>query len=228
MSELAIKTHDFNEAKNQLKKFSERIPETVSLEPIATSAGPFGWFDHDVTGDELNKLTAQIQKHLISSRDLHTKSIKEFGQVYKALEALDKNYIQAIITAIKAAEESSNQAKKSALEAEKNSIDIKKTIEVQKQTIDVLKQFKEQINKYKHLKNIDEVWSDCQLLKNDIKSINCRIDNLEEKIDKALKESKNDINNLLIFKKLKISYVLAGSSITIALISIILNVLGII
>jgi len=298
MTELAIQTHDFNNAKEQLKRFSKEIPSSIYLQSVATSGGLFDLFDHNVTGDELNKLTTQIQEYLISSHDLHNKSIKEFGQVYEALEALDKDYIQAIITAIKAAEEASRQAKESAFEAQKNSIDIIKTIEVQKRTINVLNQFKEKIDGLKYLINIDEIWSNCQTFEKDIKSINSRIKNQEEKICNEISENRNDINNLLgfkeqlnnlehineiddlwsdtqafknkiasvndsilelkddikeqiiqnselcaqldkdkknyedqikqLFKQLKISYILAGGSIGIALISIALNIFGII
>ncbi|ABI69362.1 hypothetical protein [Syntrophomonas wolfei] len=240
MDELIIQTHDFNTAKNQLKEFSEKIPSSVDLQTVATNGGLFDLFDHNVTGAEFNILTAQIQKHLISIHNLHNESIKEFGQVYKALEALDKDYIQAIILSIKAAETASNQAKKSAFEAEKNSLDIDKTIKVQTQTINVLKQFKEQIDKYEQLKNIDEIWSDCQTLKKDIKSINIRMENHEEEIDRKTKEQMNDIRNLLdedkrnyeaqnkiLYKKLKIAYIVAGSSVCFILIDIILHILGV-
>ena len=40
------------------------------------------------------------------------KLIKEFGQVYSALEALDKDYIQAILISIKATEETSEGIQK--------------------------------------------------------------------------------------------------------------------
>lgn len=241
MDELTIQAHDFNNAKKQLKEFSEKIPSSVDLQTVATNGGLFNWFDHNVTGDELNNLTTQIQNYLIAFNNLHIESIKEFGQVYKALDALDKDYIQAIILSIKAAEKASNIAKESAIEAEKNSLAIAKTIEVQTQTINILKQFKEQIDKYEQLKNIDEIWSDCQSLKKDMRSINIRIENLKKEIDSETKEQINYIRNLLeedkmiyedqskvLSKKLKVAYILAGSSIGVTLINFVMHVLGII
>lgn len=241
MDALTIQTHDFNNAKKQLKEFSEKIPSTVDLQTVTTNGGLFNWFDHNVTGNELNNLTTQIQNHLIAINNLHIKSIKEFGQVYKALEALDKDYIQAIILSIKAAEKASNQAKESAFKAEKNSLDIAKTIKVQTQMINVLKQFKEQIDKYEQLKNIDEIWSDCQTFKKDIRSINIRIENQKEEIESETKVQMNYIRNLLdedkmnyevrskiLFKKLKIAYILAGSSVGVTLINFVLHILEII
>lgn len=241
MDELTIQTHDFNNAKQQLKEFSEKISSSVDLQTVDTNGGLFNWFEHNVTGNELNKLTTQIQNHLIAINKLHIESIKEFGQVYNALEALDRDYIQAIILSVKAAEKASNQAKESAIIAEKNSRDIAKTLEVQKQTINVLKQFKAQIDKYEQLKNIDEIWSDCQTFKKDIRAINIRIENQKEEIGSETKEQMNNIRNLreedkmnyeerskILFKKLKIAYILAGSSVGVTLINFVLHILGII
>lgn len=201
MNELTIQSHKFDKAKNELKKFSERIPSTMDLESVSTHEGLFNWFEHNVKGDELNKLTAQIQTYLISINETQKKSIKEFGQVYQALEALDKDYIQYILISIKAAEKASLQAKKSADEAKKNSFDIEKTIEVQKKTIDVLAKFKNQIDNYKHLVSIDEIWIDSQRLKKDVESINGKIKNQADKFNSVTKVHDTDINTLQKFKE---------------------------
>jgi hypothetical protein len=233
MNELAIQTHDFNHAKKQLKEFSEKIPSSVKLQTVATSGGLFKLFDHTVTGNELNTLTTQIQKHLIAINNLHVKSIKEFGQVYKALEALDKDYIQAIILSIKAAEKASSQAKESALKAEKNSLDISKTIEVQTQTINVLQQFKEQIDQLEQLNNIDEIWSDCQTFKKDISSMSVRIENQKEEINSNIRNLLDEVKmnyedrSKILFKKLKIAYIVAGCSVGVTLIDFALHISGI-
>jgi len=219
MSGMKISTHNFNNAKEELKSFSERVPETVDLNAVATSGGLFNWGEHYVTGIEFNTLIEQILSYLTTSNGLHTKSIKEFGQVYKALEALDKDYIQSIIKAIEAAEEASSQAKQSASEAKANSADIEKTIKVQKRTIEALGKFKKRIDSYEHLDQIDELWSEYQTSKEDIKEIN-ELTDLEKK--------KNEEQNRLLQMKLKISYIIAGSSAGIALIGIVLSVLGII
>ena len=265
MNELTIQSHNFDKAKTQLKKFSEDIPSSMDLESVATHGGLFDWFEHHVTGEELNKLTTQIQKWLILINDLEKKSIKEFGQVYQALEALDKDYIQAIFVAIKAAEKASEQAQKSANEAKKNTLDIERTFEVQKKTVDVLTKFKNQIDAHKHLKDIDEIWSDSQKLKKDVKSINSKIKKQEskfkegidqfsgitEKLDELWSDSqelKKDVESIngkikkqesginekyethikSLSKKIKILYLLAGISIAVALISIVLNIFGVI
>lgn len=197
MDKLAIKSYNFDNAKNNLKKFSEGVSTTVNLETVKTEGGLFGLFDHKVTGQELNNLTGQIQEYLISINNQNMKTIKEFGQIYEALEALDKEYINAILISIKGAETASNQAKKAALNAEKNTIDISNTIKVQEQTIKILKNFKEQIDQYKSLEKIDDIWSDHKLFKENLEVINSHIENISKSLDIQI----NTINTLVQFKK---------------------------
>lgn len=171
MGELIIKKHDFEASKNQLKVFSEQTPKDLELRKVEISGGFFGLGDHTVTGNELNSLTTQIQDYLIDFNSLHTKFIKEIGQVYNALEALDKDYIQAILIAIKAAEKANNEVKVAQG-------DITKTIELQKKTINVLKQFKEKIGSYEHLEDVDKLWNASLKIREEISSINNDIKNI--------------------------------------------------
>lgn len=166
MSELVIKYHDFENAKKELKKFSEQTTTDLDLKRIDDSKGVGEWFGdfilgsgigwkHKVTGEELNELTTQIQSHLHSVNNTQIKLIKEFGQVYSALEALDKDYIQAILVSIKATEETSQSIQETQGQ-------IKKIVENQIKTIEELKKFKQKLDGYAHLADIDKIWSDCQ------------------------------------------------------------------
>jgi len=159
MNELVIKTHlkKFEEAKNQLKKFSEEIPSS-DLQSVETNSGPFGLFTHNITGKELNELIDKIQSKFIFINKLQSDTIKEFAEVYEALEALDKGYIQGIVAGIKAAEKASNQAKEAATKAEKNTIDINLII-------NGLVEFKERIEKIEYIQNMEKIWSDIQDIK---------------------------------------------------------------
>jgi len=166
MNDITFNPQKFNEAKNKLKEFSEKIPANYGLEHVETSY--MGFINRDVTGRELNDRLVQIQAYLTDNNKNLVDTIKEFGFVYNALESLDKEYIQKIILTIKIAEEASCRAQDAAEEAKKNTQDIKKTIEIQKKTINILTQFKEKIDKYKHIASIDEIWKDSQTLKKDI------------------------------------------------------------
>ena len=118
MDKTVVKYHDFENAKQELKEFSEQKPTDLTIDGVYNykDTGEIifdvlkgrGWgTEHVVKGSELNNVTSQVQTHLQSINDIQTKLIKEFGQVYSALEALDKDYIQAILISIKATEKTS-------------------------------------------------------------------------------------------------------------------------
>lgn len=175
MGELIIQYHDFENAKDEIKKFSEQTTTDLDLKRVDDSKGVgeffSDWFlgrgiglNHQVTGEELNELTSQIQTHLHSVNNTQIKLIKEFGQVYSALEALDKDYIQAILVSIKATEETSEGIRKTQEQ-------IKKIVENQRKTLEELKKFKQKLDSYTHLGDIDKIWSDCQKRHQDIVSL---------------------------------------------------------
>lgn len=187
-----IKPHSFENAKKHIKAFSNRTSPDLGLDKVSTSGGLFGWFDHNVTGEELNKVTGQIQDYLIKFNGLHSDFINEFGQVYKALESLDKEYIPAILSAVKGAERASEQAKKAQE-------DIKKIIDGQKKTIKILEDHKAKLDKLKHLTNIDEIWNTSRTLKKDMDSFKGKSDELKKQLGnlegsiKALQKFANEI-----------------------------------
>lgn len=190
MGDFVINTHDFEKAKNQLKKFAEQTPQDLELSKVDMDGGFLGLGDHKVTGAELNDLTTQIQNYLIEFNNLHIKFLQEFGQVYNTFDILDKDYIQSIIIAIKAAEKANNDIKLAQN-------DITKTIEIQKQTILALKQFKQKVEGYKHLKDIDKLWNDYEKLQNNIDIVFNNI----SKIFEITKENGAKIKELQEFKK---------------------------
>ena len=110
MANIVIKEHDFQKSKNSIKKFSNDIPKEVELDEVSSkkSFKEFLLSDnskgHKVTGEEFNDRLDQIRDNFISVNKSQIKMIKQFGEVYNALEALDKDYIQAILISIKATE----------------------------------------------------------------------------------------------------------------------------
>lgn len=148
---LVIREHNFQEAKNSLKKYTEQAKKDVELSRVPYDGGLFNLGDHKVTGSELNRITSQIQDYLISLNNLSQGLVDEFGQVYRAFESLDKDYIAGIVASIKAAEEVSKKE-------QQDRRDIKELVEQHKQSIAVLKKFKADIEKLKHLTDIDKAW----------------------------------------------------------------------
>lgn len=191
MKEVVIKSHDFEEAKEKLKKFSEETVTDLDLEKVDDGKGVGEFFgdllfgrgiglDHKVTGDELNKLTDKIQSNLININEMQKKFIDEIGNVYKALEALDEDYIQAILIDFKTAQKATEEAKI----AQDN---IKKTVEEQKKIIKVLQKFKEKLDNFAHIEDVDKMWNEIQTFQNSIYKSQVSIDKLDQfknKIDK--------------------------------------------
>ena len=182
MSNLVIKTHNFEIAKKGLKEFSQKKAEELKLNTVRTDGGFLGLGDHKVTGSELNNRLSTIQNLLIELNSTNNRTIKEFGQVYSALEALDKDYIQAILISIKATEETSKR-----IEATQEQI--KRIVDDQKKTLEILKKFKHKLDSYAHLGDIDKIWNDCQNWYNNITT-------LSNSIDKATSTSDENTKNV--------------------------------
>jgi len=149
--EINISKHDFDEAKEHLKEFAEQSQDELYFDKVRTHDDFFGFefAEHGVNGREFNTLVEQIQNYISKFYDNQQTLIEEFGQVYKALEALDKDYIQAILSSVAAIEHNNKKILK-----EQARID--KTIEKQKLTLEALKQFKEKFNEEKSKNSIVE------------------------------------------------------------------------
>ena len=162
-----IKPHKFEVAKNKIQKLAHNVPSTVSMERFQTEGSIFSWNNHNITGEEANRLlVSPLQSTLIAQNENIRSLFNIADEVYKALESLDKEYISGIITSVEAAKMASNQAKAASSKAEQASLqaldasqkaleasisannaqtDIKKTIEGLKMTIQILKEFKEKV-----------------------------------------------------------------------------------
>ena len=189
MSELVIKTHDFELAKSGLKEFSQKKAEELELNTVRTDGGFLGLGDHKVTGYELNSRLSTIQQYLIDLNTTNNKTIKEFGQVYSALEALDKDYIQAILISIKAIEKTSERIQATQEQ-------IKKIVDDQKKTLEILKKFKQKLDGYAHLGDIDKIWNDCQKWHNEINALSNSISSATA-ISKANAQKTEDLKTAL-------------------------------
>ncbi|MGT2757310.1 hypothetical protein [Streptococcus ovuberis] len=210
MDDLVIQHHDFKNAKNAIKLFSEQTLMDLDIRRVKNNKDVVEVFgdlflgrgfnlDHLVTGDELNDLTSQIQMYFHDINNTQIKLIKEFGQVYSALEALDRDYIQAIIVSIKATEETSEGIQKTQEQ-------IKKIVENQRRTLEELKKFKQKIDGYVHLDEIDQLWTYVEEQKRYLKEVDRigteqaqRLETALQDVDnisKRVSASEKDIQNL--------------------------------
>lgn len=181
----------------------------------------FEFAEHGVTGKEFNTLVEQTQNYISKFYDNQQKLIEEFGQVYKALEGLDKGYIQAIVTTV-AANEHTNK------KIQKQQARIDKTIEKQTSTLIALKQFKEKFNENNHKETIEEHENRLSKLDDRIISLEDTVSVLPlepvshtseiEELRKELKESKEQIK--LISSRLLTVFIISGVSIGMLIITL--------
>ena len=164
-------------------------------------------------------MVEKVQKYFSKVYDRDQNLIEEFGEVYKALEALDKDYIQAILTSVSAIKKTNE---KILIEQER----IDQTIEKQKATLIALKQFKESVSN--QLSEIDS----SQLI-SIIEQLESRVETLE-KPSSDLKDESTEINRLkneldavkgqvnILSNKLTTSFALIGIATGVAVVTLII------
>ena len=223
--EINISQHDFDEAKEHLKEFAEQSRDDLYFDKVRTHEEFFGFgldfVEHGVTGKEFNTLVEQTQNYISKFYDNQQTLIEEFGQVYKALEALDKDYIQAILSSVAAIDHTNKKILK-----EQARID--KTIEKQTSILIALKQFKEKFNENNHKETIEEHENRISKLDDRIISIEDTVSVLPlepvshtseiEELRKELKESKEQIK--LISSRLLTVFIISGISIGMLIITL--------
>ena len=222
--EISISKHDFDEAKEHLKEFAEQSQDELYFDTVRTHEDFFGFefAEHGVTGKEFNTLVEQTQNYISKFYDNQQTLIEEFGQVYKALEALDKDYIQAILSSVAAIDHTNKKILK-----EQERID--KTIEKQTSTLLALKQFKEKFNENNHKEAIEEHENRLSKLDDRIVSLEDTVSTLPlepvshtseiEELRKELKESKQQIQ--FISNRLLTLFIVSGVSIGMLIITLV-------
>jgi hypothetical protein len=205
---------NFLQNKSKLKDFSETIPENTQLPTVEEDGGLFGWFDHDVTGAELNSVTDKIQNIMIVQNQSIIKIIREFNTIYDTFTSLDSEYIKGILISLKTTEKTMDDLRDSQSDIKNNQDDIDEIINKQKQFLQVLKKFKEKIDKIEHLKDIDKLFasypklqSEYQSFKSELANKNCEIDQLNQRVESLSKELK--MSKIIAFASIGISCVIA-------------------
>ena len=200
-----IEKHNFELIKKRLKEFSEKTQSELEIKRVEEDS----WlvFDHNVTGKELNERLETIQRLFIDVNTTNNSVIKEFREVYNALDVLDRDYITAIMNNLSAIGKTSDDVRIQQRtlkkhneklnfqqkEIEKNVLNIEKIVEV-------LKTYKEKLESYEHLMEIDEIWNDCKASRDKnieisktveenkflLEQLKCDIRTVEDKIKKLV------------------------------------------
>ena len=178
----------FNEKKQELKAFSEEIPEQSDLPTVPTDDPMLGFIgmEYDVKGKDLNALTDAVQNRMIEQNIHIKKIIQEFNTIYETFQILDDEYIQSISKSLIAAKEANNKAIQGLQEIEEYQTGNKKLLDdVFKQNKDLIDVLKKHHKKLEELEQFEDKQSEIQI----------EIDSLKAKL-KTLVKIENSFNDL--------------------------------
>lgn len=170
--------HNFDLAKDNLKNFSIFEDKDFELEKVKEER--WGLWDRDVTGAELNSRLSNIQKNFISVNSITNELRKEFGVVYNALDALDKDILNAIKVQLNSITDAYTALWKLNNNLLETNEEIKNIIEKQDKTVKVLSKFKGKLDEYKHLSDVDNIWRDMNTLKSNVEGLREVVSRLED------------------------------------------------
>lgn len=205
---LSVNPERFLKKINELKEFSENIPEQSSLPTFKEAEGLFKWFKQDIKVSDINDLTEKIQDKMILQNKVLLRTIQEFKNVYETFSLLNKEYILKIVASVNAAEEANRKAvygiieiQKSNVEIQKNQTNIDLLVGQQELVINSLKKFKKELETLKHLKNIDAMFETLSHLQMGLNGIDATV-NTHQKQLTTLSEDTNELQVIVaLYKK---------------------------
>lgn len=194
----------------KIEEYSKNIPSNYQLPVISESGGLFGWFDHTVTGEEINKLSKSVQNQLLASNRVLKDTISEFSTVYDTIKVLDEDYIQGILISLKAAEEANCKAlkgldgvKKNTDAIQKDQGDISHLVEQHTELIDrndkiiqALKSFQKKIDNLEHVTDVDEMFGKLETLEKVVSEVKNSRQELISEMRTFEKNLNQEIENL--------------------------------
>ena len=191
----------FNEKKQELKAFSEEIPEQSDLPTVPTDDPMLGFIgmEYDVKGKDLNALTDAVQNRMIEQNIHIKKIIQEFNTIYETFQILDDEYIQSISKSLIAAKEANNKAIQGLHEIEEYQIGNNKLLDdVFKQNKDLIDILKKHHKKLEDLEQLEDKQSEIQIeidsLKVKLKSL-VKLENGFNDLHLQVEETQNDLKN---------------------------------
>ena len=210
MDKSSIKKYNFENAKNQIKRFSEELPSAPTIDKVEVDGGLFGWGNHKVTGSEFNHGMGDVQTGFIDINTSLRTVIKEFGTVYETLDALDKEYINGIIANMEKIDKNCQQVQNAQSDIKGTQSDLKRT----------------QIDLQKNVENLKLAVEKLSGLKNAHSDLKNKVNNLIKIVDEQ-KSKRLKLDDSMYGKKIKIAYWIAGGAIALTVTNVVLQLLGI-
>lgn len=191
----------FNEKKQELKAFSEEIPEQSDLPTVPTDDPMLGFIgmEYDVKGKDLNALTDAVQNRMIEQNIHIKKIIQEFNTIYETFQILDDEYIQSISKSLIAAKEANNKAIQGLHEIEEYQIGNNKLLDdvfkQNKDLIDILKKHHKKLEELEQLEDKQsEIHNEIDSLKANLKTL-VKIENSFNDLRFQVEETQNNLKN---------------------------------
>lgn len=199
--QVLAKSERFNEKKQELKAFSEEIPEQSDLPTVPQDDPMLGFIgmEYDVKGKDLNALTDAVQNRMIEQNKHIKKIIQEFNTIYETFQILDDEYIQSISKSLIAAKEANSKAIQGLHEIEEYQTGNKKLLEdIFKQNNDLIDILKKHHKKLEDLEQLEDKQSEIQIeidsLKVKLKSL-VKLENSFNDLHLQVEETQNDLKN---------------------------------
>jgi chromosome segregation ATPase len=213
MGNIIVKNHTFQNELTKLDRMLKEKGTKLELQMVEEDGGLFGWGNHKVTGSEFNKSIKEIQGNFININNALTKIHNEFRSVYNTFDTLDKEYIAGILSALIESEQASNDIKKTQEGLKNNGVRLERTVttlvEFKKKItneIDNLKNIVFQLDPtstcdYKHLQDIDTIWTDVESHKKELQSLHSQLSNFIEKVSYETNNINDKVSALISYRK---------------------------
>ncbi len=208
MNEIVVNKHNFEVAKSQVAQLARNKASVPTLKSFQTEEDFWVFFsrDHRVTGPEINQMLVSPLQQSLSSINLEFGKLYNIaGQIYKAMDYLDGEYMDGIVKGLNSANAASDQALKAAnkaLDAQKSADEgIRKAQNASKQALDAQEGLKQSfialeaiVKKLEQFKLKSE--SDVRSMQNDIQQVRRSVEQCQNTLQQAQDVMGRTINNL--------------------------------
>ncbi|MCI5776146.1 MAG: hypothetical protein MR215_00705 [Bacteroidales bacterium] len=132
----------FERAKNELARLASQPPVDVRLSGVRESGGPFGWFEHKVTGEELNDVIRNLQS-AFNDANVNIQNLYEASCLtFHIADALENDYMAKFQVSL-------NEALESGRKAQATAEALKKQQQVLAASVEALKRTSAKVNSMK-------------------------------------------------------------------------------
>lgn len=243
-----IKKHNFEQYKEEIRAFANEAETDISISSVNSKKDVGEWFaewltgggiggDHKVTGKEFNDLVGEVQNCFLDTSKSIRNIMSGFMKVYDTFESLDNDYIKSILINVNRiggeSSKRSDEVKKlaSVIKKFKNQFDeevdaLSDKLDQESSRIDSMLEFIENLKELEHLGDVDDMYDRLYSTEEAIHTLRDEVDSLtlelEQKRSDTEKLSEIIESTHTMNKKIRFAYIVAGSSLGLTLIELII------